>query len=109
MSSLSTLPTYNVSHTLALGISVKFKSAHGTGHNPSVFLDTSPGYFTVPCHQRAKLCAVVTGFPSVCPVYMALEVLLNCKEQKHIHIDYHSHPVYTSCASVILFLFFLFQ
>lgn len=50
-----TLPTCNASHTLALGISVKSKSAHGRGHRLFWFLATSPGYFFAPCHQRAQL------------------------------------------------------
>lgn len=54
-----TLPICNASHTLALGISVKSKSARGRGHRPFWFLDTSPGYFFAPCHQRAQLHGVV--------------------------------------------------
>lgn len=103
-----TLPTCNASHSLALGISVKSKSAHGRGHSPFRFLDTSPRYFFAPCHQRAKLHGVVRESISQCVACMyAIRGVTELQTTKamHLYTDYHSLPVCTSCAPAILFLF----
>lgn len=103
-----TLPTCNASHTLALGISVKSKSARGRGHRLFWFLVTSPGYFFAPCHQRAQLHGVARESISQCVAStdgIRGVTELQTTKATHLHTDYHSLPVCTSCASAILFLF----
>lgn len=64
---------------------------------------TSPGYLTVPCHQRAQLCVKVAWFPSAGPVKSGIEGVTELQR-----IEAHTHRLsQLSCLYYWCFSYFV--